>query len=273
MTTPIYAERHRSRPSVVSTDPARSSIELHFEILGTDDDMVARATAGDNLPETYQLDPEDPAFLLPLESYSIDYQGGGVWFGVARYQFKGDGKLTFEIGGGTQKITQSIRTVRTYQASGFDVPYDPPNFRGAIGANGETVEGCEIYVSSMVINRTYRFDPGHVTTAQINKWADLAGTVNEYVWQGREGGEVLFIGCQGQIQDGGGEVTFKFGVRKNRDDITVGDMTGVEKEGWEYMWVRYAQVEDEGVAIRVPVNVYIEQVYELSDFTELGLGG
>ena len=46
------------------------------------------------------------------------------------------------------------------------------------------------------------------------------------------------------------------------------------RAGWDYMWVRYADAED-AVAkaiVKVPIAVYVEQVYYADDFSDLGIG-
>jgi len=49
------------------------------------------------------------------------------------------------------------------------------------------------------------------------------------------------------------EIAFKFAASPNATDLTVGDITGIEKKGWEYLWVRYADAEDEETLIQQPV--------------------
>ncbi len=54
----------------------------------------------------------------------------------------------------------------------------------------------------------------------------------------------------------------------------MGDIIGISKEGWEYLWVRYAYAED-AVAkalVKKPQAVYVESVYEQGDFSGLGIG-
>lgn len=40
-------------------------------------------------------------------------------------------------------------------------------------------------------------------------------------------------------------VTFSFAASPNAVELTVGDITGIDKKGWEYLWVRYQDAEDE----------------------------
>jgi len=89
---------------------------------------------------------------------------------------------------------------------------------------------------------------------------------------------VLFLGASGSRRglssSDDWEVTFRFAASPNRWDVTVGAITGIRKRGWEYLWVRYEDDEDEDTEqlIKRPVAVYVEQVYEYGDFRRLGIG-
>jgi hypothetical protein len=84
---------------------------------------------------------------------------------------------------------------------------------------------------------------------------------------------VLFQGASGsQRGQEDWEITFSFAASPNATDLTVGDITGIEKKGWEYLWVRYADAEDEETLIKQPVAAYVEQVDEYGNFALLGIG-
>ena len=67
-------------------------------------------------------------------------------------------------------------------------------------------------------------------------------------------------------------LTFTFSRSQNVTSLTVGDITGINKKGWEYMWVKYVDDTDiNDYLIRKPIGVYVERVYEESDFSDLGI--
>lgn len=70
------------------------------------------------------------------------------------------------------------------------------------------------------------------------------------------------------------EITFRFAASPNKTGLTVGDIVGINKKGWEYMWVRYADAEDAAAKaiVKKPVAVSVEKVYEEGDFSTLGIG-
>ncbi len=85
---------------------------------------------------------------------------------------------------------------------------------------------------------------------------------------------MLFLGASGTKRGGGDwEITFRFAASRNRTNLTIGDITGISKKGWEYLWVRYADAEDANAKalIKKPVAVYVEKVYEEGDFGLLGI--
>lgn len=70
------------------------------------------------------------------------------------------------------------------------------------------------------------------------------------------------------------QTTFRFAASKNKTTFTVGGIVVPAKKGWEYMWVMYADRDDDTAKriVKLPIGVYIEQVYELADFAGLGIG-
>jgi len=48
----------------------------------------------------------------------------------------------------------------------------------------------------------------------------------------------------------------------------------IEKEGWQYLWVRFSDEEDNvaKTLIKKSIAAYVERVYEYGDFSSLGIG-
>src|SRR5579871_2278755 len=86
---------------------------LKFWVNGTEDELAVMTIA----------EAEAPAFYTPvggpklsIQSIEIDPVGGGIWLCSAKYgpltpKQTGESTYTFDTGGGTQKITQSLNTV------------------------------------------------------------------------------------------------------------------------------------------------------------------
>ena len=101
----------------------------------------------------------------------------------------------------------------------------------------------------------------------------LTGRVNNAGFKGFAAGEVLFLGASGsQRGEEDWEITYRFAASPNVAGLTIGDITGINKKGWEYIWVRYADAEDEKVLVKQPIAVYVEKVYDEGNFAGLGIG-
>lgn len=80
------------------------------------------------------------------------------------------------------------------------------------------------------------------------------------------------VGGQWRIEDW--EITFRFAASPNVTNLSLGNITVAAKEGWHYLWVRFADDEDNAAhtLIKKPIAAYVEQVYEYGDFSGLGIG-
>ena len=137
---------------------------------------------------------------------------------------------------------------------------DQPDFHGAIGVSTDSVEGTDITVPVFNFTETHYIPIALVTGAYKTTLFYLTGRVNHAPFKGFARGEVLFLGASGsQRGTEDWEIAFKFAASPNATDLTVGDITGIEKKGWEYLWVRYADAEDEETLIKQPVAAYVER--------------
>jgi hypothetical protein len=53
---------------------------------------------------------------------------------------------------------------------------------------------------------------------------------------------------------------------------TIGDITGIEKKGHEYLWVRYEDAVSSNELVKKPKFVYVNKVYRDGNFSGLGIG-
>jgi hypothetical protein len=175
----------------------------------------------------------------------------------------------FDTGGGTTHITQSLATVNSYAPAGET----PPDFKGAIGVSTDSVEGTDITIPVFNFTETHYVPVALLTGAYKVVLFYLTGRVNHAPFKGFARGEVLFQGASGsQRGQEDWEITFSFAASPNATGLTVGDITDIDKKGWEYLWVRYQDAEDADVLVKQPAAVYVEQVYLYGDFSLLGIG-
>ncbi len=71
------------------------------------------------------------------------------------------------------------------------------------------------------------------------------------------------------------EIAYRFAASPNVLGLQVGDIGGIAKRGWDYLWIRYADIADTSAKMLVnrPLAVYVKQVYPYTNFAGLGIGG
>jgi hypothetical protein len=259
--TAIISESYVSRPFTYSR---QSNFELLFDIQGTEDESEVLALLEAEAPAT--------AFGLVIESLQAEPIGAGVWKGHARYvRLVDDSEYTFDTGGGTTKITQTLSTINSYAPSGFTAP----DYQGAIGVSDDKVEGVEITTPTYQFSETHRFSDAFVLAGYQNLLFQMTGKVNNATFKGLAAGECLFLGASGNKRgDTLWSITFRFSGSQNVTGQTIGTITGIDKQGWDYLWVRYADFLDSSAfaLVKRPIAVYVERVYRRADFSTLGIG-
>ena len=254
------------------------SAELVYSIRGTADEDAAMTALKATAPDTFRGLVRQPPAVEPVHIDTVN-PDRCIWTGTAQYapyQYEpppqtGDSSFSFDTASGTQHITQSITTVGSYAAAGT-----APDFRGAIGVTHDNVEGVDITVPVYNFSETHYLPASQVTNAYKGTLFELTGKVNSAAFKGLAAGECLFMGASGSRREGEDdwEITFRFAASPNRTGISVGPITGIAKKGWEYLWVRYADVEDpaSNTLVKQPVAAYVEKVYEEASFAGLGIG-
>jgi len=216
---------------------------------------------------------------LVKQNVRVEELGGGVWAGEVQYGERERGEpntveWSFEIGGGgSVHVDHSLQTVGKYAKAGT-----PPDFKGLIhvrnDGNGLAVDGMDIDVTSFAWSETHHIPYAILTPAYISTLYLIRGKVNEHPWRIFDKGEVRLKSISGSAR---GQwtvpLTFNFEASHNITGLKVGDITGIAKRGWEYLWVFAEEVEDQTAHVKVkqPQAVYVEQIYEYADFRLLGL--
>jgi hypothetical protein len=256
-------ERYDSREATEGVESP--SVDLIYIVEGTEDDATVRTLVEGTIPAIY--------VGLVFQTYHITHQGGGVWEITVRYGKKeakdtGESSFSFDTGGVTAHITQSLATIARYAPSGT-----APDCQGAIGVTSDSVEGTDVTVPVYNFTETHYLPIASVTGAYKAALFQLTGKVNNAPFKGFAVGEVLFLGASGSqrgVEDW--EITYRFAASPNVTGLAVGPITGINKKGWEYLWVRYADAEDQNVLVKQPIAAYVEQVYLLGNFSALGIG-
>jgi hypothetical protein len=196
--------------------------------------------------------------------------------------------ISVDTTGGSEHITQAIKA-DGYEAAGPSAP----NSYKAINVSGNQVNGVTKTVPAFNFTETWLVpawylmvgskkegvgndgenDPGALTPyAQTLR--EMTGTINKDKWRIFEGGEVLFLGARYDVSRASSlvPVTYSFSVQLSKNDFKVGDIEVYSKQGWDYMWIVYEDAIDANFPVKKPKYVYIDQIYEETDFRDLGIG-
>jgi hypothetical protein len=284
-----WIEDKQSRAATIVRAGTRgtASYTKSFKIFGSDDDQVVHADVSATVMQSlYFWQYPFSNVQCTVESYTLAYLGDKCWQLTINYEKKGaddDNEpeplkraRSFDTGGGTQHITQALSET----AFGTNAP----NQQKAIAVDDERVSGVDIVVPALQWSETYDVPATYVTAAWIKTVAELTGTTNSAAFRTFSPGEVLFVGCSGQQEwdekkgDGPWSLAFKFVASPNAGSgmtlpaLTVGSISGIEKRGHEYMWVRYEADVSQDTVIKKPRHVYVNRVYREGDFSKLGIG-
>lgn len=256
------------------------SAELTYIISGTSDETTALSNLASTAPTSFQGFSRLSRQIEPLGDPTVTEK----WEATVRYGVNNTAGsssesgetsvFTFETGGGSQNVKQSISTINSYAPSGETAA----NFKGSINVtdNGtsQEVSGVDIVIPVYNFSETHYIDDTTVDSAYKGTIYSLTGKVNDDTFKGFPAGSLLFLGASGTKRGADyWELTFKFSASPNKTGLTVGDITGITKKGWEYLWVSYETKTDAtaGRTVKVPASVYIEKVYDEGDFSGLGI--
>ena len=265
-------------------DGAGSAFTYTYVVLGTDNVTTATSAVATAAPLVYLANDGQ---LLVRQEFIPRVTGPGSWEIDVRYGTEDDRKshevpeagfwrFSFDTTGGSHKVTQSLETIHRVEAD----PADPaPDLKQAIGWNGTKVQGVEIVVPKFEFNITAYYEPASITADYMKNLARKTGRTNAALWLGFAEGEVLYMGStgDGDVPLASGArvkpipIVHKYAASENVTALAVGDMTVPTKKGFEYLWVRYKQIEsaDTKNLIPKPVHAYVERVYEKVDFAAL----
>jgi hypothetical protein len=299
---PIYTwvEDNSSRGATIHRlgRRAQSTYRKSWKIFGTSDDRAVHDDVNTTLWTSYLFweYPGQPLNRLHAESYTLEYLGDEAWQLEVTYGSQGaepeeqrdplKRSRSFDTGGATQHVTQAIPTAGVPNGERRFHTGSPaaPNMQGAIGVDGDSVQGVDIVVPQLTWTENYDVPNAYVTTDYIKSLSSLTGTVNNSSFRGFAAGEVLFMGASGSQQwdsdkgDGPWSLSYKFvasanqGAGKTYPAITIGDITGIEKDGHDYLWVRYEDAVENNTLLKRPKFVYVDKVYRQVSFAALGIG-
>lgn len=268
---------------------AESSITVTYKVIGAADDITVHNEANNFFTANrfYQIGD----YTMLVDSYSVNHLGDDAWEVTATYKTLGADddaapfrrSRSFDTTGGTQHMTQALQGAGTTFGERI-FPSDAPSANYAIAVDESGVKGVDVIAPALQWTETYDVAAGYVTALYIKTVAMLTGTINNANFRTFRAGEVLFAGCNGSQQwdlekgDSPWQLSYKFiaspnaGSGQTLPPIECGDITGIEKRGHDYLWVRYEEVESSGTLLKKPRHVYVNKVYRDGNFSGLGIG-
>ena len=260
-------EFHKSRQSKAAGKQTTAS--RTYKIWSAADDDIAMSLLIAEAPSSVLVS----GINLTKVEYEIEEEDAntGFYVGSASYSYRdepGQSQYNFDISTETVHITNSLQTIARY-------PGTAPNMQGAIGYDGDKIEGCDIMNAVYSFSETHQFSDNQITPAYKAALFRAVGKTNGAAFKGFAIGEVMFLGAAGSKKqaDDYWELTFRFAASENITNLTIGQINGIAKKGWEYLWSRYSDKTDTGNnLVRTPSAVYIERVYQSADFSSIGIG-
>ncbi len=261
------SESIKSRSVVEDGD--NSSVELVYDVLGTDDESEAMFLLLTTAP-AYQIAGGKLLSKVRRNVEPVDYN---VWRAIADYSKRSieasESSYQFETGGGTVHLSHSLQTLQIVSAPGFA----SPDFQNAIGVSRDGIAGCDITSPVYNFSETHVLPASAVSAAYKVALFRATGKVCNAPFKGLEAGEVLFLGASGSSRgDDEWEIGYRFAASENVQGLTIGELTGINKKGWDYLWLYFADDVSENLLIKRPLHAIVEQVYLPHDFANIGIG-
>lgn len=234
-----------------------------FVYVATNGGAVDPATAADALLSYYRSSHRDLIPFLQIDGEYINEKHALVTASINRTKLD---PVSFNTTGASTHLNQSLFTRGIYAAPGKIAP----NYRGAIGVSDSGVAGVDVTVPAFEFSVRKKFE--FVSTAYLLAMVAMTGRVNSSPWSIFAPGEALFLGGEGGEDDQNWvDVTYHFAARPNEMNLTVGNIAGVAKRGWDYLWVKHGEEVVGDRVLQVPEAAYVEQVYPEANFNALGI--
>jgi len=252
----------------------QTTVSVGYWVDGTDDYEEAFAA----------LVAQSPNSLGPLARMSLRVEpteASSHWDGSVRYGTRqgqappeeADPTFTMDIGTATTHITQSLETVNSYTAAGVRAS----DRKQVIGGKPDgSVDGVDKLIAQASWTETHYLPKSRVNRAYFLTLYNLVARMNAGTFRNFARGEVIYIGgtLTKRRSAPDWECQFKFLPLPNATGLEVGDITGIEKLGHDYLWVYY-EVEkilsDPPIMVTIPKEVLVERLYTFGDYNAMRL--
>ena len=229
--------------------------------------------------------PPGATYAWPRRGFDLKENGWGCWkctvqWASLSYQY------ALKIGGSSQQVRCDKSVVTAYDGQISVPPELAAGTNGAaVGWDGRTIHGTSIYIPTVSWTESveipisqYSFDYEDAVNA-VNQ-----SPVNQSEFRGYHSGDVLFHGMQSQLSTQNPDfVTAVYEFEQslgNRGDanslpkLNIGGITGIVKDGWDFVDVKWQTVVSSGnnTCVQKADYVLVHRMYDRSDFSPLNIG-
>lgn len=184
-------------------------------------------------------------------------------------------KIRYDTTGGTAHVTQAKEHLEDWGRTGGP---PPKNHEGAINVKDDLrAEGVDIIVSA------FRWSETHTLPIAVAGWPysqllkAITGKTNGTAFRGFPTGHVLFRGATGDFTSSSPgtqeiQITYQFEQQDSVTNLQFDEVQNVTKVGWELLWFEHEVDDDGDNQITRLVAVHRERLYDVADFSLLGIG-
>lgn len=165
------------------------------------------------------------------------------------------------------KVRESRSTVGQYPASWFNGG-SAHDFKGLVGVNRDgTVEGVDVPEPYVIYGVRAIVSTSTVTDSYEVAAQGIVGKLNSTVYRNRAARTLRAESVAfNYVDDDNTEITAEFGYSEHINSMTIGGITGIAKEAWDYLWP-YKVTRKEGDQLLPSLaQINVERNHETANF-------
>lgn len=243
---------------------------LRYWLIGDTDETAIKAHIDANVPATYngltkksvsiKDDGKPDAWRADVKygSISPDSEGGGG---------AGSGTNPFErslqISGGNTTILAKF----ALEEDVFPIAADKVGKAINLDANG-VIQGVDIISPTVTFTERHTWPTATINDAYVAALMENTTKVNDAAWRGLPAGCVMFqtFNLDWTVGNGKVDIVYNFAYEPPIVNEDIAGIAGVNKDGWDVLWVRTVEQKVAGVIQPKTLSVHVNQVYPRINF-------
>lgn len=237
----------------------------------TNEQQAYAALIAHPLPPTYGFASGRVADLVSVTISDIDEKSWTFVVAYSQYTPKEENDVDYSFTAGSQSVTLTHATSTTAFTGGGRTA---PSFGGGVNIDENGVaKGISVERPSFSFQLTKHWPKAVVSPSYQLTVSELVGRVNDATFYSLPAGCVRLESANGRIAGSKFPITYTFSYSPPESGVTVGDISGISRAGFDYLDVYMRTTSDAGSKKKVtlPHSVYIHEVYERANFGLLGI--